>query len=170
VFIAFSFFLFSDFWKLIYFQLLLVFIALHGLSLAAASGGYSLLLCAGFSLWWLLILAASLVAEHGLQGMQASGVGHTGSTTVAHGLNCSTASGIFLGLNPCPLHWQLDSYPLCHQQSPAVFWFLTQHFLWPYCHSSFSISILILNSYQLSILFSCQQWFRRDVCCFSFLF
>ena len=28
--------------------------------------------------------------------------------------------GIFLdqGLNVCPLHWQADSYPLCHQGSP----------------------------------------------------
>ena len=25
------------------------------------------------------------------------------------------------GLNPCPLHWQVDSYPLCHQGSPTVF-------------------------------------------------
>ena len=39
----------------------------------------------------LLIAVASLVAEHGL--------------------SCSTACGIFpdQGLNPCPLHWQVDS-------------------------------------------------------------
>ena len=35
-----------------------VFVAAHGLSLGAASGGYSSLWCVGFSLWWLL------VAEH----------------------------------------------------------------------------------------------------------
>ena len=37
-----------------------VFLAAHGLSLVAASRGYSLLWCAGFSLQWLL------VAEHRL--------------------------------------------------------------------------------------------------------
>ena len=32
------------------------------------------------------------------------------------GLNCSKAGGIFpdQGLNPCPQHWQADSYPLHH--------------------------------------------------------
>ena len=36
---------------------------------------------------------------------------------MAHGLSCSVACGIFLDqeLNPCPLHWQMDSYPLGHQ-------------------------------------------------------
>ena len=31
---------------------------------------------------------------------------------MAHGLNCSAACGIFLdqGSNPCPPHWQLDSF------------------------------------------------------------
>ena len=33
-----------------------VFVAVHGLSLVVASGGYSLLRGAGFSLWWLLLL------------------------------------------------------------------------------------------------------------------
>ena len=52
----------------------------------------------------LLIAAASLVAEHGLQGTQAS-------VFVAHGLSCSAACGIFpdQGSNPCLLHWQVDS-------------------------------------------------------------
>ena len=31
----------------------------HGLSLVAASGGYSLFRCAGFSLWWLLLLRST---------------------------------------------------------------------------------------------------------------
>ena len=43
-----------------FFCLRWVFVAVHGLSLVAASGGYSSLWCAGFSSWWLL------VAEHGL--------------------------------------------------------------------------------------------------------
>ena len=37
-----------------------------GLSLVVASGGYSSLRCAGFSLRWILIEVASLVAEHRL--------------------------------------------------------------------------------------------------------
>ena len=40
----------------IYLWLHWVFIAVYGLSLAAASGCYSLLWCAGFSLRWLLLL------------------------------------------------------------------------------------------------------------------
>ena len=40
----------------IYFWLCWVFVAVRGLSLVAASGGYSSLQCAGFSLRWLLSL------------------------------------------------------------------------------------------------------------------
>ena len=40
-----------------------VFVAAHGLSLVAVSGGYSLLRCAGFSLQWLLLLQ-STVSRH----------------------------------------------------------------------------------------------------------
>ena len=71
----------------------------------------------------LLIVVASLVAEHRLQAHRlqqlwhvgsvvvACGLQSTGSVVVAHGLSCSVACGIFLdqGLNPCPLHWQADS-------------------------------------------------------------
>ena len=54
------------FFFLIYFWLRWVFVAVCGLSLVAASRGYSSLRCTGFSLWWLLIVVASLVVEHGL--------------------------------------------------------------------------------------------------------
>ena len=39
------------------------------------------------------------------------------SEAVVHQLICSMAYGIFpdQGLNPYPLHWQADSYPLRHQ-------------------------------------------------------
>ena len=39
---------------------------------------------------------------------------------VVHRLSCSAACGIFLdqGSNPCPLPWQVNSDPLCHQESP----------------------------------------------------
>ena len=40
---------------------------LHGLSLIAASGGYSLVAVLGF-----LIMVGSLIVEHGLYGVQAS--------------------------------------------------------------------------------------------------
>ena len=71
---------------------------MHGLSLVAASGGYSSLQCMGFSSQWLLLL-------------QSMGSRHAGSVVVAHGLSCSTACGTFpdQGSNQCPLHWQADS-------------------------------------------------------------
>ena len=57
----------------IYFWLHWVFVAVRGLSLVAAGGGYSSLWCAGFSLWWLLLL-------------QSMGSRHAGSVVVACGL------------------------------------------------------------------------------------
>ena len=44
------------------------------------------------------------------------------SEVVAHRLSCSKSCGIFpdKGSNPCPLHWQADSYPLYHQGSPSL--------------------------------------------------
>ena len=55
---------------------------------------------------------ASIVAEHQLQGMRAS-------VAVARRLSCSNTCGIFpdQGSNTCPLHWQMNSYPLDHQRS-----------------------------------------------------
>ena len=44
---------------LVFFWLHWVFTAARGLSLVAASGGYSSLQCAGFSLWWLLLLRST---------------------------------------------------------------------------------------------------------------
>ena len=69
----------------------------------------SLLLCMGFSSRWLLLL-------------QSTGFRDKGSIAVAQGLSCLTACGIFLdqGSNPCPLQWQVDSYPLYHQESPPI--------------------------------------------------
>ena len=43
----------------IYFWLRWVFVAASGLSLVVASGGYSSLRCACFSLWWLLLLQST---------------------------------------------------------------------------------------------------------------
>ena len=50
-----SFFFFLFIYLFIYFWLCWVFIAVHGLSLVAVSGGYSSLRCVGFSLSWLLL-------------------------------------------------------------------------------------------------------------------
>ena len=66
----------------------------------------------------LLIVMASLVVEHRLCG--------AGSVAVAHRLSRSTVRGVFpgQGLNPCPLRWQVDSYPLGHQGSPVILFLL----------------------------------------------
>ena len=50
------------FLKFIHFWLRWVLVAVRGLSLVVASGGYSSFRCAGFSLRWLLLLCV----EHGL--------------------------------------------------------------------------------------------------------
>ena len=84
-----------------------VFITMYGLSLVAVSRGYSLV-----KVHRLLIVVASLVAEHRLLGVRASELLHT--FFVAHW------HVIFphQGLNPCPLHWQLNSQSLDYQASP----------------------------------------------------
>ena len=104
--------------------LFILFLAVLGLRFCAqalASWGYSLLLCTDFSLWWLLLLRSTgcmcidfNAVTYGLQNL--------GSVIVAHELSCSMACGIFLdqGLNPCPLNWQADSYPLLHREIPSV--------------------------------------------------
>ena len=52
----------------------------------------------------------------------AQPLGSGTSVGAAHGLSCSMACGIFpdQGLNPCPLNWQANSYPLYHQESPQI--------------------------------------------------
>ena len=46
-----------------------------------------------------------------------------GSVAAAHGLSCSKACEIFpeQGQNPCPLHWQVGSYPLHQPGKSHVF-------------------------------------------------
>ena len=50
---------------------------------------------------------------------------------MASWLSCSETCGIFLdkGSNPCPLHWQVDSYPLHHQGSPEETFFFSSNFI-----------------------------------------
>ena len=86
------------------------------------------------------IAVASLVAEHGLQGIWALVVApkgsvvapqgsvvaiprlqSTGSIVMAHRLSRPEACRIFLdqGSNPWLLHWQVNSLPLSHQGDPS---------------------------------------------------
>ena len=112
LFIYLFYFLFFYF-NFIYLWLCWVFVSVWGLSLVAASGGYSSSRCAGLSLSRPLLL-------------RSTGSRRAGSVVVAHGPSCSVACGIFPDqcLNPCPPHWQADSQPLCHQGSPSLcFWF-----------------------------------------------
>ena len=92
-----------------YFWLCWVFVSVWGPSLVVASGGHSSSRCAGLSLSRPLLL-------------RSTGSRRAGSVVVAHGPSCSAACGIFpdQGLNPCALHWQADSQPLCHQGSPML--------------------------------------------------
>ena len=54
---------------------------------------------------------------------------------MVHPLSCSIAYGIFLdqGSNLCPMHWQEDFYPLCHQ--PSGSWQLWEDDIWEKCSS-----------------------------------
>ena len=96
-----------NFYLFIYFWLCWVFVSVRGLSPVVASGGHSSLRCVGLSLSRPLLL-------------QSTGSRRAGSVIVAHGPSCSAACGILpaQGSNPCPLHWQADSQPLRHQESP----------------------------------------------------
>ena len=78
------------FLKLIYFWLCWVFIAACGLSLAAASRGYSPLWCTGFSLWWPLSVSEHGLQVHGPQQLWCTGFSSYGtqaSAVVAHRLH-----------------------------------------------------------------------------------
>ena len=117
----------------------------------------------------LLIVVASLVVEHGLQvcGLPqlwhvgsvvvARGLQSTGSVVVAHGFSCSSACGIFLdqGSNVCPLCWQVDSQPLCHQGSPP--------------HNCFNTNFQsdVLSSVRKNILLSRINYLREVFKCFT---
>ena len=97
-------FIYFNFW------LCWVFVSVRGLSPVAASGDHSSSRCTGLSLPWPLPL-------------RSTGSRRAGSVVVAHGPSRSAACGILpdQGSNPCPLHWQADSQPLCHQGSPILF-------------------------------------------------
>ena len=64
-------FFFFKFTLFIYFWLHWVFVAVRRLSLVVASGGYSLLQCAGFSLQWLLLLRSTGSRREGFSSFGA---------------------------------------------------------------------------------------------------
>ena len=72
----------------IYLSLRWVFAAARGLSLVVESRGYSLLQCAGFSLWWLLLLRSTGSRCPGFSsyGTQAQELWLTGSRAQAQKL------------------------------------------------------------------------------------
>ena len=72
-------FFFLIYFLFIYFWLHWIFVAVHGLSLVAASRGYSLLRCAGFSLQWLLLLQST--------GSRHGGFSSCGSWALEHSLS-----------------------------------------------------------------------------------
>ena len=96
--------------------------------------------------------------------LQSTGSRHAGSVVVAHGPSCSAACGIFpdQDSNPCPLHWQADSQPLCHQGSPRIiflnrlllFFFLLNTFiklwflLWNTSRKIASLTVFSINPLQ----------------------
>ena len=113
------FFLITSFFKILFIYLFIyLFMSVLGLHLCARAfsscgerGPLFIAACGP------LTIAASLVAEHRLQTRRLSNCGSR-----AHLLR---ACGIFPdeGTNPCPLHWQADSQPLCHQGSPIPLFF-----------------------------------------------
>ena len=105
-----QFFLINLFY-FIYFWLHWVFVAVHGLSLVAASGGLLFV-----AVRRPLIVVASLVTEHGIQACSLRQLWLTGSRAQAQqlwrtGLVAPWHVGVFRdqGSNPCPLHWQANS-------------------------------------------------------------
>ena len=79
--------------------------------------------CTGSSLLLELSLVAVCEPPHcsGISVAEPGPQDSWASAAVAHGLSCPAACGIFLdqGSSLCPLHWQVGSYPLCHQGSPG---------------------------------------------------
>ena len=86
--ILFFFFLINLFILLIYFWLRWVFLAACALSLVVASGGYSSLRCAGFSLQWLLLLQST--------GSRCAGFSSCGTRALERRLSSCGARALLL--------------------------------------------------------------------------
>ena len=72
--------------------------------------------------WGLLSSCGERASEWRLF-LQSMALGAQVSIVVAHELSCSTVCGILpdQGSHPCPLRWEVDSYPLDHQGSPGQY-------------------------------------------------
>ena len=69
----------------------------------------------------------------GFSNRRAQDLGSPASVVEACELSCSKACEIFLdqGLNPCPVHWQVDSYWLYNQGSPRLYFLsVVSQFRW----------------------------------------
>ena len=77
----------------IYLWLCWVFVAVRGLCLVAASGGYSSLKCAGFSLRWLLVLRST--------GSRCAGFSSCGSRALERRLSSCGSQALERRLSSC---------------------------------------------------------------------
>ena len=76
--------------------------------------------------------------------------GHVGSGVAEYGLSCAEACGIVpgQGSNLCLLHWQTDSLPLSHQESPrgsflkASTWRKQPYYLYTFLPNFGGISVI----------------------------
>ena len=85
------------------------------------------------------------------------------SVVAAHGPSYSAACGVFLdqGSNLCPLHWQADSYPLCHQGSPQ---YCFNHDFPFHFSNIFPYPQFISISYKVSICFPGSSAGKESAC------
>ena len=100
------------------------------------------------------VSSCGMQASHcrGFSGCRAQAPGAQFSVVSAHGLSSFGSQAQQLwhmslhsmwnlpgpGVNPCPLHWQVDYYPLHHQESPRSFTLLNSnhnHISQHYCHN-----------------------------------
>ena len=150
-----------------------VFLASRGLSLVVVRGGCSSLQwrashCDGFSGCRAQALGARalVAAAHRLSGCGSQAL-ELGSVIVAHELSCSIRCGIFphQGSNPCPLHWQADSYHCAPREVPHFLFLLTFYcyeikhcsrrkcycFVLNYSSSLFFIIVIVLCTYMCTL-------------------
>ena len=138
----------------IYSWLCWVFVSVRGPSPVAASGGHPSSRCAGLS------------PSRPLPS-RSTGSRCAGSAIVAHGPSRSAARGIFpdQGSNPCALHWQADSQPLCHQGSPIYFIYSNVYLshkllIYPSPHLSPLVTISLFSMSVSLFLFAKQNFFN----------
>ena len=134
---------FSDSFVLNHFvYLFLAVLGLHCCARALSSCGERGLFFLGVC-WFLLLWS---------RGSRCVGFGSCGSGALECRLNSCGARAQFLhgrifldqGLNQCPLHCQVDSYPLCHQKSP-FFRFFTLRFIYSFLFFKAKYKYLLSN-------------------------